>query len=217
MQLGWGELMANTPILPCGYRFCAAITRVVIACPDLTIRRAAEIAQCPKMSLYYRAERMGIKLAVRHVEKRIPAAKIREVWAKTDISLTDAAKAVGLSERTLWKRAMALKLKPKPFGPARAPVHPQFASLWRNGVGTRQIAALTGVAHSTVTITAKRMGLPPREKSHRPITVDEWAQIELAEKMRATAAAEQREMILAEMADFQAHRGQVGRVMGQAA
>lgn len=209
--------MANTPIMPCGFRFCAAIARVAIASQDMTLREMAKVAICQPMGIYYRAEVLGIPWEQRRKVTRIPAAKLREVWEARDMPQTEAAAVLGISDHTFRKRAKAMGLKPRAFGPSRAEICPEFPSMWRHGVCRKAIAAHCGVTPSTISLTASRMGLPGRAKTHKPITMAEWAQLDLADRMRASAAAEQRQMILAEMADHVSGPRKVGQIMGMAA
>lgn len=124
--------------------------------------------------------------------KRIPAADIRRVWLDPALSTAEAAAQVGLTRSNLWRRAKGLGLPPRKVGNQfRIIDRARFAAMWRAGVLGREIAAHFGACYTVVRATARRLGLPPRALGSRPaITMREFAQVELGERMAEEARRE---------------------------
>lgn len=123
--------------------------------------------------------------------KCIPAAVIRRLWCDTRLSTAEAAAQAGLSRSNLWLRARALGLPPRKTG-RKHEIHDLalFARMWVAGVHGPDMAAHFGVTYSAIRATARREGLAPRPLGSRPrVTVDDFRQLMLAERMLAEAAA----------------------------
>lgn len=128
-------------------------------------------------------------------DRRIPAETIRRVWRDPSLTTAQAAAAVGLSRSNLWRRAMALGEAPRPEG--TRPVitdadAPLFGRLWLAGVMAREIARHFGCHHLTVSVTARRLGLPPRRMGGRQagLTLEDFRALGLRERLAAAARAE---------------------------
>ena len=209
--------MANFPKKPCGFRFCAAVTRIALSCESMSISQQSKIAGCIESGMYYRAEQLGIPWRFRVNAKSVSPTKLREAWARTDLSLSDAAALVGLKGQCFRKRAAKMGLPKRKCGARPVNLPDNLTSMWQSGVASEALAEKFGVAPSTIILEIKRRGLKNHTKAHRAITIAEWAERELAARMRATAAAEQRQMILAEMADCIGTVRPVGAEKGRAA
>jgi len=129
--------------------------------------------------------------------KRIPAAAIRRVWLDEALTTVQAAEAVGLSRSNLWRRAKALGLPPRKNGRRFEILDREgFARMWQAGVHGPDIAGHFGVTYSAVRGMARRLDLPQRPLGSRPsITLEEFRQIELAERMAASARAAKAAML----------------------
>jgi hypothetical protein len=123
--------------------------------------------------------------------KRIPAAEIRRVWLDERLTTAQAAEAVGLARSNLWHRARALGLPPRKNGRRFEIMDlPRFTRMWDAGVHGPQMAEYFGVTYSAVRATARRHGLAPRPLGTRPkVTLYDFLQMELGERMRASAAS----------------------------
>jgi len=122
--------------------------------------------------------------------KQIPAAAIRRVWLDERLTTAQAAAEVGLTRANLWRRAMALDLPPRKNGRRFEIMDTErFKRMWSAGVHGPAMAEQFGVTYSAVRATARRLGLPPRPLGSRPkVTLYDFLQMELAERMSASAA-----------------------------
>lgn len=143
--------------------------------------------------------------------RRIGRAELAAMWADPDLTRTDIARRVGLSDAGLTRRIKAMGLPLRGSGSTKRPsIHPRdeplFCALWRAGVGGAEIAARFGTCYRTVANTSRRLSLPARNPGTRPsMTAAQFF-------MRITARAEQAAFINAEMADG---CGVAGKLVGQ--
>lgn len=109
-------------------------------------------------------------------DKRIPAAAIRRAWARTDLTVAEAAATVGLSRPAFWRRAKALGLERRKDGLRLPVLPPDFDRMWRAGVRAAEIADLIGRAPSCVSRCARLRGLPRRQHhdQYERITLAAW-------------------------------------------
>ncbi len=142
-------------------------------------------------------------------DKRISAARIREVWLDESINGTEAARRVGLSRVNLWLRAKALGLPKRKTGRPHSIPPRLFRAMWEGGVRAQEIADAFGRPLSSVEQTARRAGLGRRPHGSH-CTLEQWRerqrQIALANLMAADAKITRAEMIRAEMVDAVAGR-----------
>jgi hypothetical protein len=130
-------------------------------------------------------------------DKRIPAARICEVWLDPALTTAQAALAVGLSRSNLWRRAKALGLPARPVGNVAAIRDDAlFARLWAAGVSMSAMAEYFGCHQTTIFEHHRRLGLPPRpiggRKPFRSVRafVRETTEARLAERMALAARTE---------------------------
>lgn len=98
--------------------------------------------------------------------KRIPVSVIRAAWTNPATDLPTAAASIGVNRNTLRKWAQTLGLPPRPNG--RIPVvldHAEFRAMWFRGATLRDIGQHFGLHWQTVSKTARRLGLTPRQAS----------------------------------------------------
>ena len=135
------------------------------------------------------------------------------MYARPDWTAKDVARYFGIAHDTAVRKANAMGLPPKLPG-HRPQIDPALlAHLWAAGVSQAGIAEAFGVSRSAVSYAAKRYGLAMR--SVGVISLASYRDGALARAMARDAAAEQRQMILAEMAD-QIGTRLVGALMGAA-
>lgn len=145
-------------------------------------------------------------------DKRIPAARIRDVWMDQTISGDEAARIVGLSRVNLWRRAKAMGLpQRRQCGQPRAMPPDAFRALWCAGVRASDIATYFGCGKSTVGNTARRMGLPGRNGLRGIITLVQFREEQLARRMAASARQTRDALVLAEMVDGNEQRRVLAR------
>lgn len=119
---------------------------------------------------------------------------IRRVWLDSELTLVQAAAAVGMSKDALQGRAAALGLGHRRMG-RREAIRPhqeaEFRRMWAAGVGARIIGTAFGCSYCAVINTATRLGLPMRGAGYRPkMTLGQFRETELGRAMRVHAALE---------------------------
>ena len=135
-------------------------------------------------------------------DRPIPVAAFRRAWMRSDLAGNAVAKKFGLSHDGALRKARALGLPAKPVG-RRSHLDPvTFAVLWAAGVHLEDMGRHFGLSASAMSRAATRLGLPRRGQGFQPLAhAADIPAILLAHAMARDAAAEQRQMILAEMAD----------------
>jgi hypothetical protein len=142
-------------------------------------------------------------------DKKIPAARIREVWLDLSLTTQEAAETVGLKGRgPLQRRAKALGLPPRPKGRAPSTDPEIFEPLWRAGVSLAEMAQVFDCHPMTIHHTSRRMNLPSRRAGGHQISLTVRGMIMdiQAARMAQTARTEQAAFLGAEMADKVDHR-----------
>lgn len=139
-----------------------------------------------------------------HHFRRIPIAVLRDRYA-SGATLADMASEFGLCPRSLSIRArnLGLVFKIKTKRPLIKPTDEGlFTSMWLAGVASCEIADYFKVTTRTVINTNHRIGLPPRIQGSRPrMTLAQFFEARLGEKLLMQARLEQQQMINAEMVD----------------
>lgn len=125
---------------------------------------------------------------------RASAKEVRSHWADRELTLRQAAAALGMSVDALQARAVAMKLPPRKGG-RREVIRPrqegEFRAMWRAGVSAREIAQHYSCSYFAVVNTAARLGLPARGTGFRPkLTRAKYLEVRLAVAMSALAASE---------------------------
>jgi hypothetical protein len=136
--------------------------------------------------------------------RRIPAAALRDRYA-SGATIASMAAEFGIGPRGLARRAKTLGLvrghnTKKPH--IKQTDEGLFASMWRAGIGTDEIAAHFKVSGRTIINTYQRLGLTPRVKGQRPkMTIAQFFELQLGELMARQAQIEQLHLTAAEMVD----------------
>ena len=165
---------------------------------DLTRAQQARAAGVAISWLTTRARRLGLPRRRAASDRRIPASRIREVWMNSALTTQQAAAAVGLARGSLWRRAKALGLPPRASGNRHAIVGPlaelRFRAMWQAHVHASEIAAHFGIHVMTVSGQARRLGLAPRARPSRPISMERFRsmcrEVELRDALAARAEVE---------------------------
>lgn len=126
-------------------------------------------------------------------DHRIPSSEIRRVWMDPDLSTTEAARKVGLARSNLWRRAKALGLPPREPGNKEARIdEPAFRAMWAAGVSLRAMGDFFGLHPLSIRAIRARLKLKPRPCGGRQsaLTLDQYRQMVLAERMAETARRE---------------------------
>ncbi|WP_146010354.1 MerR family transcriptional regulator [Acidimangrovimonas sediminis] len=126
-------------------------------------------------------------------DKHIPASQIRKVWLDSSLTTAQAAAEVGLSRSNLWHRAKHLGLPQRKQGNRYLNLDAdQLRDLWIAGVDGNEIARHFGCSRAAISAWCGRLGLPPRPNGgrRRYLTMAEYRELKLAEKMRDQAAVE---------------------------
>jgi hypothetical protein len=136
--------------------------------------------------------------------KRISPATLRARYGDGVPTAVIAAE-FGIGRRALCRRAKKLGLSRgfKTKKPCITPKdEPLFASMWRAGIASGEIADHFKISARTVVNTCKRIGLPARGLGQRPkLTLAQFFEAQLGELMAHQARVEQLHMINAEMVD----------------
>lgn len=140
----------------------------------------------------------------------IPDDDLRRAWSDKSKSLPEIAASLGIGKTTLQTKVKVLGLPPRTVGMLqKIKDHDDFAAHWAAGTSIRRLAEMYKMHTTNIKKTAKRMGLPARPTG-RPkaetlmrmaVKTDQRGPCSLLDHMARTAAAEQRQFILAEMAD----------------
>ena len=120
-------------------------------------------------------------------------ADVRRVWSDTELTLPQAAAAVGMSKDALQARATALGLPQRRTG-RREAVRPhqeaEFRLMWLAGVSARIIGEAFDCSYFAVINTAARLGLDMRGTGYRPrMTLEQYREARLGLAMRLSAAS----------------------------
>lgn len=125
--------------------------------------------------------------------KRIAPAEFRRLWLDPSVRVDDLAAMLGITRQAVQQRARARGLSPRPMGRLQLTVinDPEFPEMWIAGVRAWEIAIHYGCHRVTVCKTARRLGLPPRDKQWGPrMKMATYRQVQLAQRMVAVAKVE---------------------------
>ena len=146
---------------------------------------------------------------------KFSASEFRRIYARPDWTAKDVARYFGIAHDTAVRKANEMGLPRKPTGYPSRIDKALFAHLWAAGVKQDGIAEACGISRSAVSFAATRFSLPPR--SACTMSLSQYREGLLSRAMARDAAAEQRQMILAEMADMTSDGRWVGMLKGAAA
>ena len=135
---------------------------------------------------------------------RVSRARFAALWESPTSTAVIAAE-LGCCSATVINAARGFGLPRRKIGPKIVVNTARIAELYRFGIEIKRIAANMGIHWQTVNRVIDRLALPKRgrgfnAKRQRP-TVADFNAAAHAQAWRATAAREQAQMILAEMAD----------------
>jgi predicted DNA-binding transcriptional regulator AlpA len=148
----------------------------------------------------------------------VSEAKFRALWLDPNLGRKEVMAATGMCKSTVWLWAKRLNLPRKRMGRTEVANQDQLRALWLAGIGIAEIAGFFSASESTIFKATRRMALPSRRPGTRPeMTLAQFRDTLLAKAMARDAAAEQRQMILAEMADCIGSVRPVGAEKGRAA
>mgnify|MGYP001193178052 CR=1 FL=1 len=129
-------------------------------------------------------------------------SELRRLWADDGLTNAEIAAAIGYSERGVYSLSRKLGLPSRRLGPKVTFDQSLFESLWRAGVGAREIAALFGVNRYTLSNAAVRMGLPQRGGGWQPrMSLAQYREAQLARRMADSARREAGALLAAGMVD----------------
>lgn len=136
--------------------------------------------------------------------RRIPPAAIRARYA-SGATVASMAEEFGIGARGLALRAKKLGLV-RGYKTKKPHIKPTdeglFASMWRAGIASGEIATHFKVSGRTVSNTYVRLGLQARTTGTRPkMTLAQFFEAQLGELMARQAQIEQLQMMAAEMVD----------------
>lgn len=119
------------------------------------------------------------------------ATDVRRVWLDSELTLPQAAAAVGMSKDALQARAKDLQLPPRRTG-RRERIRPHmehdFRLMWIAGVSAREIGTHFGCSYFSVINTAMRLKLEMRGSGYRPkMSLAQFFETRLAIAMRHDA------------------------------
>ncbi len=122
-------------------------------------------------------------------DKHVPNAAIRRVWLDPRLTTAEAAAEVGLTRSNIWLRAKALGLPARKLGTRYSILPPdeaEFADLWLGNVAASAMAAHFNVHFTTISKTARRLGLPLRQPGgHRVLrSVAEFTREKAEDQLR---------------------------------
>lgn len=136
--------------------------------------------------------------------------RLREMW-KTDMTREQMAQEFGCNVSAIKRARDALALPERPRGGVRGGAamlidgRARLAiDMWRCGVALEAMAAHFGFSRSGMRLILKRLGVEPRKigSPQESLSVLDYLQERLAERMAAGAARAQAEIIAREMADY---------------
>lgn len=140
---------------------------------------------------------------------RISLSAFRAAYMAGD-RYADIAKRFNICTRTVYKRARAENFPPRGNVGRAHQVSRQdqtiFSEMWLAGVGLPEMATFFGVDSKTVQNTRTRLDLPRRRQGVRPkMTVAQFFEDKLRQRMEQTAMLDQSAFINAEMVDRIGH------------
>lgn len=202
---------------PCGFHFCAATVRILVAERSFFLSDIADDLGVSTNTLRNYTERLGLPPRNPDHHKRFPPALLRRLYEVEDLTCAEIGKRLDIHPDTVWRKARKLGFKRSVRNNYRRKVKwpDDFDLMWRAGVRQTDImAAADGTLRyfRNVAKEAKRRGLPQRMAGcqRNLISMDDYRAMRLARAMAAAARIEQAAMINAEMADYLPNKRQVG-------
>lgn len=123
---------------------------------------------------------------------RVDDETFTRLWLDLRISTAEIARVCGVWQCSVSRRAKRLGLPSRAARRRRRFDYELACEMWRAGVCAQKIADFFGVDMSAISRAASGMGLPPRPRGFRGITLGEFREILLARAMAAEAEAARR-------------------------
>ncbi len=138
-----------------------------------------------------------------HRGKVISNADFRRLWLDESLTTIEIGKLLGISQEAVCERARARRFPPRRMGPPSLIRDKDiFRAMWDAGVSVADISAHFGVAERTARDMRRSLGIPRRAGGkHTTITLRDFLQARLAERMAEAARIEQAALRNAEMWD----------------
>lgn len=116
--------------------------------------------------------------------KVISDAEFERLWSDYSLTCAQIGAWLGIARQSVSTRARRRGLPPRPQG-RRVPAYDGvlFGRMVSAGVRQADIAAHFGISDTTVRAHARRAGLVPKDSAAPPITLHEFAEMELARRM----------------------------------
>ncbi len=118
-----------------------------------------------------------------------------KLWMRRDIRLATAAKRLGVTHQALtWKaKSLGLPSRKDNRTTAKKCSDEEFRRAWEAGVNTRDMAVMLGYSGTSAVYQRYRMmGLEPRPRGYRTITMAQYREIEVARRWRTECERKQR-------------------------
>lgn len=169
----------------------------------LTVAQVAGREGAKWATVYAYGRRHGIHFASEPVRTRFSRAAFAAAWADRSIPVEDIARRFGIcSVRYASRLARQLGLPVRRRGPAVICDATEFRAMWLAGCLRADMARILGLNAGTITIEARRLGLPMRGKGWTGgITLATYQELRLARAMAADAASTREAMVQSEMVD----------------
>lgn len=134
---------------------------------------------------------------------RASRAEVTRLWMDRTIPVAEICKRTNLTLFALAHRVNAYGLPKRQGGPTQTITDTDtFTAMWTAGVLSKSMALNFGVSERTIRNTRAALGLHDRAKSARPrLTLQQYMTMQAIKGMARDAAAEQAQMLVAEMAD----------------
>lgn len=144
-----------------------------------------------------------------HRGKALTIAEFRRLWGDPNLTQGQIGAMLGIKQHAVSLRGKLRGFPPRPMGPEPAITDDAtFRSMWAARVKSQHIADHFGVALRTVTKHAARLKLPEKPRGRGlSITLSEYHELQLLERLKASAAETRAQWALAEMVDGTAKTG----------
>jgi hypothetical protein len=137
--------------------------------------------------------------------KVISEREFRAMWDDESLTMAEIGRLLGISETAVAARGKARGLGKRPrltSHTVKRADHSLFRAMWMANVIMRDMRARFGLSHTGVAETARRLGCPERQASRwNVISIAQFAEMQLAQRMERRAKAEREMLKLSEMVD----------------
>lgn len=164
----------------------------------LTRKQAAERLGVTSAAVYARCRAEGIDWPVRVGLARYDDETFKRLWSCLTIGTDEIAASAGVTRAAVCYRARMLGLPSRKKNRRRKAEPKLLEEMWLAGVRCADIARHFKMSHGAcVSTAARKLGLPPRNRGSagfrnggwaKNITIEEFMQLKLAERMKADIA-----------------------------